>query len=146
MYIAFASHVVMRVMGLVSLWPAQIQTRDGNITQTVWLNNRRHSSSDGEVLVQRFLISSVSYGGILLPPTCKINYVNMQHNYANIRLIYVDMQQYNVESYFFLRVNFLTNAIIWHYTCNIIMFTCDLFMSSYNIIMCTCNYGACRYK
>ena len=33
-----------------------------------------------------------TYGGILLPPTCKINYVNMQHNYVNMRLIYVDMQ------------------------------------------------------
>ena len=27
-----------------------------------------------------------SYGGILLPPSCKINYVNMQHNYVDIRL------------------------------------------------------------
>ena len=27
------------------------------ITQTVWLNNRRHSYSDGKVFVQRFLIS-----------------------------------------------------------------------------------------
>ena len=34
----------------------------------------------------------VIYGGILLPPTSKINYVNMQHNYVNMRLIYVDMQ------------------------------------------------------
>ena len=33
-----------------------------------------------------------TYGGILLPPTCKINYVNIQHNYVNMRLIYVDMQ------------------------------------------------------
>ena len=32
------------------------------------------------------------YGGILLPPTCKINYVNMQHNYVHMRLIYVNMQ------------------------------------------------------
>ena len=34
---------------------------------------------------------SVMYGGILLPPTCKINYVNMQHNYVNMRFIYIDM-------------------------------------------------------
>ena len=38
-----------------------------------------------------------SYGGILLPPTCKINYVNMQHNYVNMRLIYVDMQHNYVD-------------------------------------------------
>ena len=63
---------------------------------------------------------SYIYGGILLPPTCKINYVNMQHNYVNMRLIYVDMQHNYVDmqvinfcqNYFFLRVNFLTNAII----------------------------------
>ena len=27
-----------------------------------------------------------------MPPTCKINYVNMQHNDVYMRLIYVDMQ------------------------------------------------------
>ena len=37
------------------------------------------------------------YGGILLPPTCKINYVNMQNNYVNMRLIYVDMQHNYVD-------------------------------------------------
>ena len=37
------------------------------------------------------------YGGILLPPTCKINYVNMQHNYVNMRRIYVDMQHNYVD-------------------------------------------------
>ena len=55
-----------------------------------------------------------------------INYVNMQHNSVNLRLIYVDMQHNYVDmqvinfcqNYFFLRVNFLTYAIIWHYTCN----------------------------
>ena len=31
-------------------------------------------------------------GGILLPPTCKINYVYMQNNNVHMRLIYVDMQ------------------------------------------------------
>ena len=79
----------------------------------------------------------VMYGGILLPPTCKINYVNMQHNYVNMRLIYVDMQHNYVDmhvinfcqNYFFLRVNFLTNAIIWYYTYNIIMSTCDIWKS-----------------
>ena len=47
---------------------------------------------------------------------------HMQHNYVNMRLIYVDMQdsyldmhvryQYLTKIIFFLRVNFLTNAII----------------------------------
>ena len=30
--------------------------------------------------------------GILLPTTCTINHVNMQPNYAEMRLTYVDMQ------------------------------------------------------
>ena len=63
---------------------------------------------------------NVIYGGILLPPTFKINYVNVQHNYVNMRLIYVDMQhKYDdihvinfCQKFFFLRVNFLTYAII----------------------------------
>ena len=37
-------------------------------------------------------LNTMVYGGILLPPTWKINYVNMQHNYVNMRLIYVNMQ------------------------------------------------------
>ena len=61
------------------------------------------------------------YGGILQPPTCMMNYVYVQlHYYVNMRLIYVDMQHNNVDMHvinfcqklFFLRVNFLTNAII----------------------------------
>ena len=40
---------------------------------------------------------NVSYGGILLPPTCKINYVNIQHNYVNMRLIYIHMQHNYVD-------------------------------------------------
>ena len=28
-----------------------------------------------------------NYNGILLPPTCEINYVNMQHDYVNMQLI-----------------------------------------------------------
>ena len=49
----------------------------------------------------------IFYNGILLPPTCKINYVNMQHNYVNMRLIYVDMQHNYVDmQYQFLSKNF----------------------------------------
>ena len=33
------------------------------------------------------------YGGILLPPICKIRYGNMQHKYVKMRLIYDNMQQ-----------------------------------------------------
>ena len=33
-----------------------------------------------------------SYGGIHLPLTCKINYVNMKHEYVQMRLIYVNIQ------------------------------------------------------
>ena len=92
----------------------------------------------------------VRYGGILLLPTCKINYVNMQHHYFNMRLIFMSTctiimltctLSIFVKNYFFLPVNFLTNAIIWYYTCNMqhVMFTCDLFMSTWNIIMSTCD-------
>ena len=81
------------------------------------------------------------YGGILLPPTCKINYVNMQHNYVNMRPIYVDMQHNNVEMQvinfcqkLFISMGnfFLLTPLsdIIHATCNISMFTCDLFMST----------------
>ena len=31
----------------------------------------------------------IDYGGILPPSTCKMNYVNMQHDYVNMQLIYV---------------------------------------------------------
>ena len=30
-------------------------------------------------------------GGILLPPTCKMNDVNMQHNYVHMKINYVNM-------------------------------------------------------
>jgi hypothetical protein len=36
------------------------------------------------------------YGGIFLPPTCKINYVNMQENYVNMQENYVNMQVTNL--------------------------------------------------
>ena len=42
---------------------------------------------------------TIRYGGILLPPSCKIVYVNMRHNnipmrhsYGNMQHNYVDMQ------------------------------------------------------
>lgn len=35
------------------------------------------------------------YGGIVLHPTCKINYVNMQDNYVDMQDNYVDMQVTN---------------------------------------------------
>ena len=35
------------------------------------------------------------YGGILLPHSCNIEYVNMQYNYVHMRLINDDMQ-YNL--------------------------------------------------
>lgn len=37
------------------------------------------------------------YGGIILPPICKINYVIMQHNYVNMPLIYVNMQHHYLD-------------------------------------------------
>ena len=37
------------------------------------------------------------YGGIFLPPTCKMNYVTMRDYYAHMRLFYVNMQHTYVE-------------------------------------------------
>ena len=45
--------------------------------------------------------SDLHYGGILMPPKCKINNVNMQHNYVHVRLIYVNMQ----DNYFDMQHN-----------------------------------------
>ena len=55
------------------------------------------------------------YGGILLPPICKINYVNMRENYVNMRLFYV-------------------NIHIFMLTCSKIMSTCEILMSTCEII------------
>ena len=57
------------------------------------------------------------YGGILLPPTCKINYVNMQHNYVNMRLIYVDMQLLCESMYVVLVFVFFCFIIGHHEAC-----------------------------
>jgi hypothetical protein len=46
-------------------------------------------------IIQRGL-QSTEYGGIFLPPTCKINYVNMQENYVNMQKNYVNMQVTNI--------------------------------------------------
>ena len=87
-----------------------------------------------EVKINKCEISSL-WWHTSAPYTCKIYYFNMQYNYINMHII-------NFCQFFFLRVNFLTNAIIWHYihaTCNIIMFTCDLFMSTCDLFMSSCN-------
>ena len=39
----------------------------------------------------RSFILSLMIGDKVLPPTCKINYVNMQDNNVNMRLIYVNI-------------------------------------------------------
>ena len=48
------------------------------------------------------VVLGVNYGGILLPHTCKINYVNMQHNYINkshvdIIMLHVDINKSYVD-------------------------------------------------
>ena len=97
-----------------------------------------------------------SYGDILLPPTCKINYVNMQHNYVNMRLIYVDMQHNYVDMHvinfckilFFSMCKFsfsrhyltLHMRLIYVNMQHNYVHICDLFMSTCaNIIMSTCD-------
>ena len=61
--------------------------------------------------------------------TCKINCINVQHNYVNTRLIYVYIQQYHV--------NMWDN----YSTCEIIMLTCDL-----KYVSCQHNYVVCWNK
>lgn len=39
---------------------------------------------------------SIMYGGIFLPPICKINYVNMQDSYVYTQANYVDLQFTNI--------------------------------------------------
>jgi hypothetical protein len=39
------------------------------------------------------MLEAENYGGIFLPPTCKINYVNMQENYVIMQENYVNMQE-----------------------------------------------------
>lgn len=39
---------------------------------------------------------SIMYGGIFLPPICKINYVNMQDSYVYMQANYVDLQFTNI--------------------------------------------------
>ena len=82
-----------------------------------------------EVKINKCDISSL-WWHTSAPYTCKIYYFNMQHNYINMHMI-------NFCQFFFLRVNFLTNAIIWHYihaTCNIIMFTMRLIYVNMRLI------------
>ena len=61
-------------------------------------------------------IHIVLYSDIPLPwwhasaPICKINYVNMQHEYVHLRLIYVTMQQKYVDiqhNYDYMRDNYV---------------------------------------
>ena len=68
----------------------------------------------------------VKYGGILLPLTCKINYVNMRDNYVNMRLIYVNMQHNYVDmqhKYVNMRDNYVNMRL--------------------NFVACQHNYVAC---
>ena len=86
-------------------------------------------------------------GGILLPPTCKINYVYMQNNNVHMRLIYVDKQYYVdmhvinfcQKVFFFLRVKIMFTCDLFMSSCNIIMCICDLFLSTCNIIIFKCD-------
>lgn len=38
----------------------------------------------------------LTYGGIILPSSCKINHVNMPNNTVHMRLTYIDMRDYHV--------------------------------------------------
>ena len=65
--------------------------------------------------------SGFFYGGILLPPVWKINYVNMQHNYVDMRPIYANTKHNNVDmqhNHVNMRGNYVYKRIelSWKYT------------------------------
>ena len=60
------------------------------------------------------ILETKPFSMVLLPPTCKINYVNMQHNYVNMQLMYVNMQ----DNYAHMQHKMLT--------CNLFKSTCNI--------------------
>jgi hypothetical protein len=44
-------------------------------------------------LINVDILFMVTYGGIFLSPTCKLNYVKMQENYVSMQENYVNMQE-----------------------------------------------------
>ena len=72
-----------------------------------------------------FNYTSVKYCGILLPPTRKINYVNMPLIYGNMQHNYVDMQHTNY-------VDMRLLKIMLHVT--IILLIVDINKSQINIV------------
>ena len=92
-----------------------------------------HSGSDFSVLLFHFIIMP-SFAFTYLwwqtsALTCKINCINVQHNYVNTRLFYVFMQHNYV------------NMWDTYSTCEIIMLTCDL-----KYVSCQHNYVVCWNK
>ena len=67
------------------------------------------------------------HGGILLSPTCKTNYGNMQHNYVHMRPIYVSMQYY----YMYVDVQYIHVKMRDTYTCDLNYVACE-----YNSVAC----------
>ena len=82
-------------------------------------------------------VQIANYDGILLPLTCKINYVNIQHSYVDMQLIFVN----------------ICKMIYWHATLfkshvNIIIWHVDIFMLHVDIIYMylTCRGQKCATK
>ena len=51
-----------------------------------------------------------SYNGILLPPTCEIIYVNMQHDFVNMRLILFQHATVNINTPFWKTLSISINS------------------------------------
>ena len=75
---------------------------EANFLKIIFLVKEQHGSHATTYLRAKSTFN-VSTTILMLPeishmlPTCKINYVNMQHNCVNMRLIYVDMQHNYVD-------------------------------------------------
>ena len=102
----------------------------------------------------RSLLNSVTYGGIVLPPTCKINYVNMQNIYFIKLYNNVDMQ-HNLFCMLKKYVSIIHDDRYMTYN-NIIEFNIltkfilhvatEVCQHSYQLIIVTCFYGKTKLR
>ena len=71
--------------------------------------------------IKRRRVKHNSYGGILLPPTCKINYAYIIMLKCDLFMLTCNIIMLTCTISIFFKIVFfstgLTNAILWHYTC-----------------------------
>ena len=111
-------HVIWKLLGVIYLLGASIIPSLATFRQRLVKRFRADIFSKTSSLTLTFdhvtwklmrVIYSLGYGSILLPSTCKKNYVNMQHIYVNMRLIYVNMQH----SYVHMQHNYVHMRLMY---------------------------------